>query len=59
MYHASGGIAKWSPDYYIEAFPLGSYGRSRVSSPAKMIRAPAMYTGTAVARLAYNAMIGA
>ena len=42
-----------------DALPLGSNGSSKPSAPAAMIKAPEIYTGTAVCRFAYNAIIGA
>ena len=43
----------------IDALPRGSYGSKSARPPEPMTSAPAMYTGTAVLRFAYNAMIGA
>jgi hypothetical protein len=42
-----------------EALPLGSKGNNIASPPARRIRPPLTYTGTAVAKLAYNAIKGA
>ena len=41
----------------IDACPLGSYGKNNASNPPQMVTAPAIYTGTAVVKLAYSAMI--
>ena len=49
------GIIKF---YQMDALPLGSYGNHKASIPANMIIPPEIYTGTAVAKLAYNAMMG-
>ena len=45
--------------HQMDALPLGSYGNSNAREPAKMTKPPATYTGTAVARFAYNAITGA
>lgn len=43
----------------MDILPLGSYGKNTAKTPASMIKAPEMYTGTAVSRFVYNATTGA
>ena len=43
----------------MDAFPLGSKGNKSAMNPETRNSAPETYTGTAVWRLAYSAMIGA
>lgn len=45
--------------FQMDALPLGSNGKSNAMKPETRNNAPATYIGTAVARFAYRAMIGA